>query len=92
MVGDLMNVEYEASSWDLTKRLLGYMRPFLPIFFGIVITAFGRHGVFALLSPLLVMLIIDYIVVPVPGRSHWFLKYLKELTGITDQVGLLLSS
>jgi hypothetical protein len=47
-----VNVEYEASSWDLTKRLLGYMRPFLPFLFGIVITAFGRHGVFALLSPL----------------------------------------
>ncbi len=85
-----MKSQYSASSWELTKRLLGYMRPFLLTFIGIVITAFGRHGVFALLSPLLVMLIIDYIIVPVPGKSHWFLEYLKGLTGVTDQVGLLI--
>ncbi len=85
-----MTSQYNASSWALTKRLLGYMRPFLLTFIGIVITAFGRHGVFALLSPLLVMLIIDYIIVPVPGKSHWFLEYLKGLTGVTDQVGLLI--
>ena len=85
-----MTSQYNPSSWELTKRLLGYMRQFLHIFAGIVLTAFGRHGLFALLSPLLVMLIIDYILVPVPGRTHWFLEYLKGLTGVTDQVGLLI--
>jgi len=84
-----MSAEYSPSDWDLTRRLLGYMRPFLNIFVGIVFTAFGRHGVFALLSPLLVMIIIDYIVVPVPGKTHWFLELLKSWTGITDQIGLL---
>lgn len=36
--------EYDPSDWDLTKRLLGYMRPFMGIFLGIIVTAFGRHG------------------------------------------------
>jgi len=84
-----MSAEYSPSDWDLTMRLLGYMRSFLSIFVGIVLTAFGRHGVFALLSPLLVMIIIDYIVVPVPGKTHWFLELLKSWTGVTDQIGLL---
>ena len=84
-----METDYNPSSWELTKRLLGYMKPFLHIFAGIVLTAFGRHGVYALLSPLLVMLIIDYIVVPVPGRTHWFLELLKAWTGVQDQMGLL---
>jgi ABC-type multidrug transport system fused ATPase/permease subunit len=78
-----------SSSWELTKRLLGYMRPFLPIFVGIVLTAFGRDGLFALISPLLILLIVDYIVVPVPGRTHWFLELLKSWTGVQDQIGLL---
>jgi ABC-type multidrug transport system fused ATPase/permease subunit len=81
---------YNSSNWVLTKRLLGYMRPFLHIFAGILLTAFGRHGLFALLSPLLVMLIIDYIIVPMPGRTHWFLELLKSWTGVTDQLGLLI--
>lgn len=85
-----MSGQYNPSSWDLTKRLLGYMRPFLRIFAGILLTAFGRHGLFALLSPLLVMLIIDYIIVPTPGRTHWFLELLKSWTGVTDQLGLLI--
>jgi len=80
---------YNPSSWELTGRLLGYMKHFLHIFVGIVLTAFGRHGVFALLSPLLVMLIIDYILVPVPGKTHWFLELLKGWTGVHDQIGLL---
>lgn len=84
-----MSSQYNPSNWELTKRLLGYMRQFLHIFVGIVITAFGRHGVFALLSPLLVMLIIDYILVPVPGKTHWFLELLKGWTGVHDQIGLL---
>jgi ABC-type multidrug transport system fused ATPase/permease subunit len=81
---------YYSSNWVLTKRLLGYMRSFLHIFAGILLTAFGRHGLFALLSPLLVMLIIDYIIVPTPGRTHWFLELLKSWTGVTDQLGLLI--
>lgn len=84
-----MSSQYNPSNWELTKRLLGYMRQFLHIFVGIVITAFGRHGVFALLSPLLVMLIIDYILVPVPGKTHGFLELLKGWTGVHDQIGLL---
>ncbi|MFQ6054346.1 MAG: ABC transporter ATP-binding protein, partial [Candidatus Bathyarchaeia archaeon] len=81
--------QYALSNWELTKRLLGYMRQFLHIFAGIVLTAFGRHGLFALLSPLLIMLIIDYILVPVPGKTHWFLELLKGWTGVHDQIGLL---
>ena len=46
-----MAIDYSPSNWALTKRLLGYMRPFLHIFIGIVLTAFGRHGLFALISP-----------------------------------------
>ena len=85
----MMN-RYNPSSWELTKRLIGYMRAFLNIFAGIVLTAFGRHGLFALLSPLLIMLIIDYILVPVPGRTHWFLELLKSWTGVQDPTGLLI--
>jgi ABC-type multidrug transport system fused ATPase/permease subunit len=66
------------------------MRQFLHIFVGIVLTAFGRSGLFALLSPLLVMLIIDYILIPVPGRTHWFLELLKEWTGVQYQIDLLI--
>jgi len=65
------------------------MRSFLHIFLGIVLTAFGRHGLFALISPLIVMLIIDYIVIPVPGRTHWFLELLKGWTGVEGQAELL---
>lgn len=84
-----MAIDYDPSNWVLTKRLLGYMRPFLHIFLGIVLTAFGRHGLFALISPLIVMLIIDYIVIPVPGRTHWFLELLKGWTGVEGQTELL---
>lgn len=82
--------EYNPSSWELTKRLLGYMKPFMGIFIGIVLTAFGRHGIFALLSPLIVMLIIDYILLPIPGKTHWFLEFVKATTGVTDSMGLLI--
>ena len=85
-----MESNYNPTDWELTKRLLGYMRPFLNIFAGIVLTAFGRHGMFALISPLVIMLIIDYIVIPVPGRTHWFLELLKGWTGVQDPAGLLL--
>jgi ABC-type multidrug transport system fused ATPase/permease subunit len=84
-----MAIDYDPSNLVLTKRLLGYMRPFLHIFLGIVLTAFGRHGLFALISPLIVMLIIDYIVIPVPGRTHWFLELLKGWTGVEGQAELL---
>jgi len=66
------------------------MRQFLHIFVGIVLTAFGRSGLFTLISPLLVMLIIDYILIPVPGRTHWFLELLKEWTMVQDQISLLI--
>jgi ABC-type multidrug transport system fused ATPase/permease subunit len=86
---DTMAIDYDPSNWELTKRLLGYMRSFLHIFLGIVLTAFGRHGLFALISPLIVMLIIDYIVIPVPGKTHWFLELLKGWTGVEGQGELL---
>jgi ABC-type multidrug transport system fused ATPase/permease subunit len=82
--------EYNPSSWELTKRLLSYMKPFMGIFIGIVLTAFGRHGIFALLSPLIVMLIIDYILIPVPGKTQWFLEFVKATTGVTDSMVLLI--
>jgi ABC-type multidrug transport system fused ATPase/permease subunit len=84
-----MAIDYDPSNLELTKRLLGYMRPFLKIFLGIVLTAFGRHGLFALISPLIVMLIIDYIVIPVPGKTHWFLELLKGWTGVEGQAEVL---
>jgi len=80
---------YSPSDWELTKRLLGYMRPFMGTFLGIVVTAFGRHGVYALVVPLIVMLIIDYILLPMPGSSHWFLELVKSVTGVQTQMGLL---
>ena len=81
---------YDPSDWDLTKRLLGYMKPFMGIFIGIVVTAFGRHGIFALIAPLIVALIIDFILVPVPGAEHWFIDLVKNFTGVTDPTGLLI--
>ena len=66
------------------------MKPFLGVFIGIVLTAFGRHGIFALNAPLIVALIIDYILVPVPGNTHWFIELVKNWTGVTDSTGLLL--
>ena len=66
------------------------MKPFLGVFIGIVLTAFGRHGIFALIAPLIVALIIDYILVPVPGNTHWFIELVKNWTGVTDSTGLLL--
>ena len=83
-------IEYNPSDWNLTKRLLGYMKPFMGIFIGIVLTAFGRHGIFALIAPLIVALIIDYVLIPVPGNTHWFIELVKNWTGVTDQAGLLL--
>ena len=81
---------YNPSDWTLTKRLLGYMKPFMGIFIGIVLTAFGRHGIFALIAPLIIALIIDYVLVPIPGETHWFIEMIKKWTKISDQTGLLL--
>jgi len=82
---------YDPSDWELTKRLLGYMKPFMGIFIGIVITAFGRHGIFALIAPLIVALIIDFILVPVHGAENWFIDLVKNVTGVTSPTGLLIT-
>ena len=66
------------------------MKPFMGIFIGIVLTAFGRHGIFALIAPLIVALIIDFVLVPVHGAEHWFIDLVKNLTGVTDPTGLLM--
>ena len=84
------NSKDNPSDWLLTKRLLGYMKPFLGIFIGIVLTAFGRHGVFALISPLIIMIIIDYILLPIPGKTHWFLEVVKNYTGEASSLELLM--
>ena len=86
-----MSSGYDPSDWELTKRLLGYMKPFMGIFIGIVITAFGRHGIFALIAPLIVALIIDFILVPVPGAENWFIDLVKNVTGVTTSTGLLIT-
>ncbi|MBN2335521.1 ABC transporter ATP-binding protein [Candidatus Bathyarchaeota archaeon] len=80
---------YNPSDWALTRRLLGYMKPFTGIFIGIVLTAFGRHGIYALLVPIIVMLIIDNVLIPVPGGSHWLIELLKGVTGAQTQMQLL---
>jgi len=83
-------IEYNPSNWQLTKRLLGYIRPFWKIFVTMVATALGRESLYSLTAPLFVMLIVDYILVPVsPGKTNWFLDLLKTWTGIKDPVGLL---
>jgi ATP-binding cassette subfamily B multidrug efflux pump len=81
--------EYNPSSWNLTKRLLGQIKPYMGIYILINLTAFGREGVYSLIAPLIVMLIIDYVLVPVPGDTNWFLELIKQWTGITDRYGLL---
>jgi len=81
--------EYNPSSWNLTKRLLGQIKPYMGTYLVINLTAFGREGVYSLLAPLLVLLIIDYVLVPVPGDKNWFLERVKQWTGVTDRYGLL---
>src|SRR5512136_1812539 len=54
------------------------------------LTAFGREGVYSLIAPLIVMLIIDYVLVPVPGDTNWFIELVKQWTGVTDRYGLLI--
>jgi len=81
---------YDPSNWELTKRLLGYIRPFFKFFLVMIVTALGRESLYSLVAPVLVMLIVDYILVPVsPDKTNWFLDLLKSWTGIRDPVGLL---
>ena len=85
-----MIIEYNPSNWELTKRLLGYIRLFWKFFVIMVATALGRESLYSLTAPLFVMLIVDYILVPAsPGKTNWFLDLLKSWTGIKDPVGLL---
>jgi len=81
---------YNPSNWELTKRLLGYIRPFFKFFVVMVVTALGRESLYSLMAPILVMFIVDYILVPVsPDKTNWFLDLLKSWTGIKDSIGLL---
>jgi ABC-type multidrug transport system fused ATPase/permease subunit len=80
--------EYNPSSWKLTKRLLGQIRPYIGIYLMINITSIW--SVLNLVTPLLVLLIIDYILIPVPGDTNWFLELIKNLTGVSDRYGLLI--
>jgi ABC-type multidrug transport system fused ATPase/permease subunit len=86
-----MKSEYNPSNWELTKRLLGYIKPYMGTYLLINLTAFGREGVYSLLAPLIVMFIIDYALVPVPGAQNWFIDLLKSWTGVTDRSGLLVA-
>jgi len=81
---------YDRSNWELTKRLLGYIKPFLGTYILVNITAIGREGIYSLVAPLLVMLIIDFVLVPTPGRNNWFFDLMRSYTGITDRFTLLL--
>ena len=67
------------------------MKSFMGIFIGIIVTAFGRHGIFALLSPIIIMLIIDFILVPTPGASHWFIDFITNTFRVTGQNQLLIT-
>jgi ABC-type multidrug transport system fused ATPase/permease subunit len=84
-----MKSEYNPSNWELTKRLLGYIKPYMGTYILINITAFGREGVYSLLAPLVVMLIIDFSLVPVQGERNWFIDLIRFWTGVTDRGGLL---
>jgi len=81
---------YDRSNWELTKRLLCYIKPFLGTYILVNITAIGREGIYSLVAPLLVMLIIDFVLVPTPGRNNWFFDLMRSYTGITDRFTLLL--
>ena len=81
-------IDYNPSSWKLTKRLLGQIRPYIGIFLVINITSIW--SVLTLVTPLLVLLIIDYILIPVPGDTNWFLEIIKNWTGVTDRYDLLI--
>ena len=53
------------------------------------LTAFGRDGVYSLIAPLLILLIIDYVLVPIPGDTNWFVELIKQWTGIAGRYDLL---
>jgi ATP-binding cassette subfamily B multidrug efflux pump len=82
--------EYNPSNWNLTKRLLGQIKPYIGTYILINLTAFGREGVYSLIAPLIIMLIIDNVLVPVPGDTNWFIELVKQWTGVTDRYGLLI--
>ncbi len=84
-----MKGEYNPSNLEMTRRLLGYIKPYLGTYVLINVTAFGREGVYSLLAPLLVMLIIDFVLVPVPGASNWFIDILRNWTGASNRHNLL---
>jgi ABC-type multidrug transport system fused ATPase/permease subunit len=84
-----MKDEYNPSNLEMTRRLLGYIKPYLGTYVLINVTAFGREGVYSLLAPLLVMLIIDFVLVPVPGASNWFIDILRNWTGASNRHNLL---
>ena len=84
-----MKSEYNPGNWELTKRLLGYIKPYMGTYILINITAFGREGVYSLLAPLVVMLIIDFSLVPAPGAQNWFIDLIRSWTGVTDRGALL---
>ena len=80
--------DYNPSSWKLTKRLLGQIRPYISTYLVINITSIW--SVLNLVTPLLVLLIIDYVLIPIPGDTNWFLEIIKNWTGVTDRIGLLI--
>jgi len=84
-----MKGEYNPSNLEMTRRLLGYIKPYLGTYVLINVTAFGREGVYSLLAPLLIMLIIDFVLVPVPGASNWFIDILRNWTGASNRHNLL---
>ncbi len=84
-----MKSEYNPSNWELTKRLLGYIKPYMGTYLLINLTAFGREGVYSLLAPLVVMLIIDFALIPTPSAQNWFIDLIRSWTGVTDSGGLL---
>jgi len=87
----MMSSNFNLSSWQITKRLLGYIKPFTGTYIIMNVTAFGREGTYTLVAPLLVMLIVDYVLVPVgSAQSNWFLELIKNWTGISDRLGLLM--
>jgi len=87
----MMSSDFNLSSWQITKRLLGYIKPFTGTYIIMNVTAFGREGTYTLVAPLLVMLIVDYVLVPVgSAQSNWFLELIKNWTGISDRLGLLM--
>ena len=53
------------------------------------LTAFGREGIYSLLAPLLIMLIVYYVLIPVPGSTNWFIDLIRSWTGVSGGYGLL---